>query len=94
MFQKIESHLGPELLQPGATVICFPLEGSTAKDFNLSDIQNFLLYIVTAVRDEIVSLQLSEDKLHDDATGNEDTHIIKFFHELIEEGKWWARLAF
>ena len=94
MFQKIEPSIGPGILQPGAALICYPVDGRRCTDINLSDIENFVLYVVTAVRDEIVSLQLAEEPEPEDTTEVHGRHIIKYFSELIEEGSWWTRLAF
>ncbi len=94
MFQKIETNLGPELLQPGMPVICFPLNGRKYNHIDLSDIENFMLYIVTSVRNGIVSMELTDDTFLNTKTENDGRYLIKFFHELIAEGKWWARLTF
>ena len=94
MFQKIEASIGPGILHPGAALICYPVDGRKCVDINLSDIENFVLYVVTAIRDEIISLQLAEERIAEDTGEMHGRHIIKYFNELIEEGSWWTRLAF
>ena len=93
MFEKIKTILGPELLKPGTAVICFPVNGPATPDINLSDEKNFTLYEVAAIRNEVISLRLAEEVPHDDEELY-NKYIIKFFWELIEEEKWWARLSF
>ena len=94
MFQKIQTKLGPELLEPGTPVIYFPQKQDTEESLDLSAADNFHLYIVKDVKDEIVSLELQDGKLPSEQKENYGQILRKYFHELIEEGSWWTRLTF
>ena len=93
MFEKIDYHLGPELLEIGNTVIYYPDAEGDFGAIDLSDSERFELYIVAGIEHEEVLLGLIDD----DTVPTESQEyvtgpaIVKTFRELIEEGQWWAR---